>query len=190
MLFTGQDTRYIYDAVSVHFDSTKQYHTHRINIARSLTRLSSKSFVVDPPLSLSNHNRQYINSNGRIPLPLKASYTVCLWQPYFWLTDTYSALIKDNKQLSLLTNDKLYEAAAQADILLFSSGGNFSVNDILEQIDLSNKYVIIISTYCEQEIRAHVQYRIDHYQNAYLIASQSEFDQFISTMLDKATKAD
>ncbi|MNT78087.1 hypothetical protein D3C72_2172870 [compost metagenome] len=99
-------------------------------------------------------------------------------------------MIQGNDQLSLLNGANLYTAAAQADILFFSSGGNFSVNDILEQIDLSDKYVIIISTYSEQEIRTNIKHRIDHYQNAYLVDSQAEFDQFIANILAKATQQD
>lgn len=190
MLFIWPQKLYTYNTIDQRFDMATQYNMHRANIAKSLTRLSSRSITVDKILSPSVCNKQSDNSNERIPLPFKTCYTVCLWQPYFWLTDTYSALIRGNDQLSLLNDDNLYTAAAQADILFFSSGGNFSVNDILEQIDLSNKYVIIISTYSEQEIHTNIKHRIDHYQNAYLIDSQTEFDRLIANILAKATKQD
>ena len=190
MLFIWPQKLYSYNTIDQRFDMATQYNMHRANIAKSLTRLSSRSITVDKILSPSVCNKQCDNSNERIPLPFKTCYTVCLWQPYFWLTDTYSALIQANDQLSLLNDDNLYTAAVQADILFFNSGGNFSVNDILEQVDLSNKYVIIISTYSEQEIHTNIKHRIDHYQNAYLIDSQAEFDRLIANMLVKATKQD
>ncbi|ULT26270.1 MULTISPECIES: hypothetical protein [Sphingobacterium] len=190
MLFIWPQKLYTYSSIGQGFDTATQYNIHCANIARSLTRLSSRPITVDKFLSPAAYSKQCNNSNERVPLPFKTCYTVCLWQPYFWLTDTYSALIQGNDQLNLLNDANLHTAAAQADILFFSSGGNFSVNDILEQIDLSDKYVIIISTYSEQEIRTNIKHRIDHYQNAYLVDSQAEFDQFIANVLVKATKQD
>jgi len=175
--------------VGEQFRMTTQYHMHRTNIARSLARLSSRPITADQTAYPIQNNR-CDSPNDRVPLPLKTVYTICLWQPYFWLKDTYTTLIENNEQLNLLNDVHLYSAAAEADILLFSSGCNYSVNGILEQINLRNKYVIIISTYSEHKIRTHIQHRIDHYQNAYLVDSQEEFDQFIADILNLATKQD
>lgn len=189
MLFISPKKLYTSGHLDQQFNRNKQYHMHRTNIAQSLARFSNRQIIIDQP-ACPIYNKGCDNLNERVPLSLKMVYTICLWQPYFWLKDTYTTLIRNNEQLNLLNDDHLYSAAAKADILLFSSGGNYSVNGILEQIDLSNKYVVIISTYSEQEIRSHIKYRIDYYQNAYLVDSQLAFDQFIANILERATKQD
>ncbi len=189
ILFTSPKRLYTSSHLDEQFNRTKQYHMHRTNIAQSLARISNRQIITDQP-ARPVYDKRSDKLNERVPLSLKMVYTICLWQPYFWLKDTYTTLIRNNEQLNLLNDDHLYSAAAKADILLFSSGGNYSVNGILEQIDLSNKYVVIISTYSEQEIRSHIKYRIDYYQNAYLVDSQLAFDQFIANILERATKQD
>ncbi|WP_343558636.1 hypothetical protein [Sphingobacterium sp.] len=189
-LFIWPRKLYAHNAIDQHFNMIPQYNTHRANIARSLTRLSDRPLTVSQALYPPVQDRQSTSSTERVPLNYKTCYSVCLWQPYFWLTDTYSALIQGNDQLILLNDTNLFKAAAQADILFLGSGKNFSVNNMLERIDLHNKYVIVISTHSEQDIRMNIKYRIDHYQHAYLIDSQAEFDRLITHILAKATQQD
>lgn len=189
-LFIWPRKLYTHNTIDQHFNMALHYNTHRANIARSLTRLSDRPLTVGKALYPPVQNEQSTSLNERIPLNFKKSYSVCLWQPYFWLTDIYSALIQGNDRLTLLNDTNLFKAAAQADILFFGSGKNFSVNNMLEQIDLHNKYVIVISTHSEQDIRMNIKYRIDHYQQAYLVDSQAEFDRLITHILAKATQQD
>ncbi|MDF2515994.1 MAG: hypothetical protein K0R59_1290 [Sphingobacterium sp.] len=189
-LFIWPPKLYAHNTIDQHFNTALQYNTHRANIARSLTRLSDRPLTAAKVLYPPVQDKQSTTANERIPLNFKKSYSVCLWQPYFWLTDTYSALIQGNDQLTLLNDTNLFKAAAQADILFFGSGNNFSVNNMLEQIDLHNKYVIVISTHSEQDIRMNIKYRIDHCQHAYLVDSQAEFDQLITHILTKAIQQD
>ena len=165
--------------------SVGQYDPCLKNIADTLTRWSSpntkREAVAQPVISLGP-----VTTNGRIPLISKSHYSICIWHPYVWLTEMYSIWIRNNPRLQLVSHEDVCTAARCSEILLFSCGSNYAVNSLLEQIDISNKFVIIVSTNSEKNIRLHIRSRIDHYQNAYLIGSQHQFDLFITQILSQA----
>ncbi len=181
----GHIQKQLQHQVKVEELSVRQYDPCLKNIADTLTRWSSanakREAEAQPVINL-----QPITANGRIPLISKSHYSICIWHPYVWLTETYSIWVQNNPRLLLVSHEDVCTAARCSEILLFSCGSNYAVNSLLEKIDISNKFVIIVSTTSEKDIRLHIRSRIDHYQNAYLIGSQHQFDLFITQILSQA----
>lgn len=126
----------------------------------------------------------------RIPLPKKDIYKVCVWQLYD-RNELFMKLIEKSPRVVGVYKSTLEESAAEAEILLLSSGGDhFSVNNLLDVLDLSNKYVVIVSTFGEAILRNNIMYRVDQCTKKHFVYSQESFDKFIDTVIELATKPD
>ncbi|SKB64802.1 hypothetical protein SAMN05660841_01679 [Sphingobacterium nematocida] len=158
-------------------------------LARTIISSSAQySDVEDIVYSSNRKNKPKLAE--RIPLSQKEIYKVCIWQLYGG-DKHFKALIEKSPKVVGVYKDTLEESAAEAEILLLTSGGdNFSVNNLLEVLDMSNKYVVIVSTFKEETLKNRIMYRVDHCINTYKIYTQEAFDKFIDTIIELAAKPD
>ncbi|TJZ63292.1 hypothetical protein FAZ15_03145 [Sphingobacterium olei] len=160
------------------------------SIAKMIIGLSSE-FSDNKDVIYSKGSNNKPEKVTRIALQKKETYPVCLWQLYFWDTDLFTELIEKNSRLELIKKDSLKETASNAEILLLSSGGDdFSVNNILADLDLSNKYVVILSNFDEKRVRERIKYRIDLCPSKFDIMNKKSFDKFIDYVIELATDDD
>lgn len=139
------------------------------------------------------HMLYYLLSNAkkvdspRQPLPIKKSYSYMIWQIFNLSKVNIVATLPKHPRLIEIREETLELSAAKAEILILTSGGDyFEVNHLLSKIDLTNKYVIICSSFDEAKIRDHVLYRVDR-KISPTFGSERECLLFIDEIIREAT---
>ena len=141
----------------------------------------------------ARHMLYYLLSNAkkvdspRQSLPIKKTYSYMIWQIFNLSKVDIVATLPKHPRLVEIREETLELSAAKAEILILTSGGDyFKVNHLLSKIDLTNKYVIVCSSFDESKIRDHVLYRVDR-KISPTFQSERECLLFVDEIIREAT---
>lgn len=152
------DSRYnIIEIAISHFPENYQLDEDLLKAAKKVDYIYKPRHML---YYLLSHSKKI--DSPRQPLPVKQSYSYMIWQIFNPSKVDIATTLPKHPRLVEIREETLELSAAKAEILILSSGGDyFDVNHLLSKIDLTNKYVIICSSFDEYHIRDHVLYRVD-----------------------------
>lgn len=119
--------------------------------------------------------------------PKKDVYNCLCWQLHPYDRQKLSEYIDNNARLSRVENKSLLLSAAEADILIITSGsGKYHINSFLADLDTSEKIIIIASVRELDSIKQDITHRIDGHFNKVKAFSQADFNSLIDDVIKKA----
>ncbi|ERJ61373.1 hypothetical protein M472_21695 [Sphingobacterium paucimobilis HER1398] len=119
--------------------------------------------------------------------PKKEVYKCFGWQLHPYDIEKLASYIIANPRLSLVVGQSALEGAAEADILVLTSGsGKYHMDSFLADLDTSNKLIIIASVRDIESVQQDIKHRIDAHFNKLLPFSQSDFDKLIDRVIEEA----
>lgn len=140
-------------------------------------------------LHMNPADKRKPKTTARRPLKKKDVYTCFGWQLHPYDIQKLTEYIDNNVKLIRVKNRSIVEAAAEADILILTSGSaKYHVDSLLSDIDTAEKIIIIASLRDLESVRQDVTHRIDYHFNKLLPFSQSDFNTLIDTALEECTE--
>lgn len=127
-----------------------------------------------------------------IPLtsfPEKKVYKCLGWQLHPYDIKKLTEYIDATPRLIRVENESLLAGAAEADILIITSGsGKYHIDSFLSDIDTSKKLIIIASVRELNSVKQDIKHRIDGHFNKINPFSKTDFKALIDEVIEKAIK--
>lgn len=119
--------------------------------------------------------------------PTKDIYSCFGWQLHPYDIEKLATYIDNNPRLSRVKSNKALIGAAEADILILTSGsGKYHMDSFLCNLDTSKKIIIIASVRDLPSVQEDIKHRIDAHLNKLTPLSQTQFNDLIDNLIKKA----
>lgn len=119
--------------------------------------------------------------------PTKEVYKCFGWQLHPYDIEKLASYIISNPRLELVINQSALAGAAEADILILTSGsGKYHMDSFLSDLDTSEKLVIIASVRDLESVQKDIKHRIDAHFNKLQPFSQQDFNILIDNVIEEA----
>lgn len=142
------------------------------------------------------HIYRYMDPSDKkkpVPIPLKAFPKKDVYKCFGWQLHPYdiqklAEYIDHNPRLARVKTKSVRAGAAEADILILTSGsGKYHIDSFLCDLDTSKKMIIIASVRDLNSVKEDITHRIDYHFNKLHPFTQADFNIFIDQAISKST---